>query len=156
MPRKSFSSKREIMPDPKYGDLIVQQFINKIMKAGKKSTAEGIVYSAMERLAEGKEEGPVGAFKKALESARPLVMVKSTRIGGATYQVPTEISLEKSIAIAMRWIITVSRARSEKTMMAKLHAELDDAYHKRGTAFKKREDTHKMAEANKAFAHYKR
>lgn len=156
MPRKSFSTKREIMSDPRYGDLIVQRFINKVMKDGKKSIAEEIVYTAMDKLAQGKEEGPVAAFKKAVETTRPLVVVKSTRIGGATYQVPTEISLEKSIAIAMRWLITVSRARSEKTMVARLYAELDDAYHKRGAVYKKREDTHKMAEANKAFAHYKR
>jgi len=111
--------------------------------------------NAKEKVAEGKEDGPVEVFRKAIDSVRPLIMVKSTRIGGATYQVPSEITLDKSLAISMRWVISYARGRSEKGMVEKLAAEVEDAFNKRGNAFKKREDTHKMAEANKAFAHFK-
>jgi len=155
MPRKKFVSKRVFNGDSKYGDVLLEKFINKIMWDGKKSIAEEIVYGAIEKVAEGKDETPVSVIKKAVENVRPLVMVKSTRIGGATYQVPTEITLDKSLSISMRWLVGVSRARSEKGMSARLAAELEDAFNKRGVAFKKREDTHKMAEANKAFAHFK-
>jgi small subunit ribosomal protein S7 len=155
MPRRKCVSKREVSPDPKYGDVLLQKFINKIMLQGKKSTAETIVYNAIEAAAKGKKESPVDIFKVALENIRPQVMVKSTRIGGATYQVPTEISLENSQAIGMKWMITFSRKRSEKGMAFKLAGEIDEAFNKRGNSFKRKEDTHKMAEANKAFAHFK-
>ena len=155
MPRKKCVSKREVNPDPKFGDVLIQKFINKIMLQGKKSTAEKIVYDAMEAASKGKKENPVDVFKFALDNVRPQVMVKSTRIGGATYQVPTEISLENSQAIGMKWLITFSRNRSEKGMALKLAGEIDEAFNKRGNSFKRKEDTHKMAEANKAFAHFK-
>lgn len=122
---------------------------------GKKSVAEKVVYGALEKVASGKDASPVEIFKTVIENVRPQVMVKSTRIGGATYQVPTEVTHDKSVAIAMRWIINYARSRSEKGMVEKLAAELEDGFNKRGNTFKKKEDTHKMAEANKAFAHYK-
>ncbi|MBR6421146.1 30S ribosomal protein S7 [bacterium] len=155
MPRRKCVSKREVPADPKYGDVLLQKFINKIMLRGKKSVAETIVYDAIEAAAQNKKENPVDIFKAALDNVRPQVMVKSTRIGGATYQVPTEISLENSQAIGMKWMIMFSRKRSEKGMAAKLAGEIDDAFNKRGNSFKRKEDTHKMAEANKAFAHFK-
>ncbi len=155
MPRKAFVTRREILPDPKYGEVLIQKFINKVMWEGKKSVAERIVYDAIEKAAKGKSDGPVEMFRRALENVRPKVMVKSTRIGGANYQVPTEVTLEKSQSIGMKWIISAARARSEKGMTERLAAELDDAYNKRGNAFKKMDETHKMAEANKAFAHFK-
>jgi small subunit ribosomal protein S7 len=122
---------------------------------GQKSVAEEIVYTAVEKAAKGKSDGPVDLFRRALENIRPRVMVKSTRMGGANYQVPTEVTIEKSQAIGMKWIITAARGRSEKGMAERLAAELDDAYNKRGNAYKKMDETHKMAEANKAFAHFK-
>ncbi len=155
MPRKKNIAKREISPDPKYGEVLIQKFINKIMWDGEKSVAEAIVYGAIERVSKGKDDSPVDVFRRALENIRPLVMVKSTRIGGANYQVPTEITLENSQAIGMRWIIGSARNRSEKGMVEKLAAELEDAFGKKGNAYKKRDETHKMAEANKAFAHFK-
>lgn len=155
MPRRKCVAKREVSVDPKYGDVLLQKFINKIMLQGKKSVAETIVYSAIEAAAQGKKEGPVEVFKLALDNIRPQVMVKSTRLGGATYQVPTEVSLENSQAIGMKWIITFSRKRAEKGMAQKLAAELDDAFNKRGNSFKRKEETLRMAEANKAFAHFK-
>ncbi|HNZ53944.1 MAG TPA: 30S ribosomal protein S7 [bacterium] len=155
MPRRKCVSKREVSADPKYGDVLLQKFINKIMLKGKKSTVETIVYNAIEIAAKGKKDSPVDVFKIALENIRPQVMVKSTRIGGATYQVPTEISLENSQAIGMKWMITFSRKRSEKGMALKLAGEIDEAFNKRGNSFKRKDDTHKMAEANKAFAHFK-
>lgn len=155
MPRRKIVAKREINPDPKYGEVLLQKFINKVMWDGEKSVAETIVYGAVEKAAHGKTDSPADVFKKALDNIRPQVMVKSTRIGGATYQVPTEVTLENSQAIGMRWLITYARARSEKGMVDKLSAELDDAYNKRGNAFKKKDETHKMADANKAFAHFK-
>jgi len=155
MPRRKCIAKRQIMPDPKFGDVLLQKFINKVMLDGKKSVAQKIVYSALEEIAKGKKDGPVDLFKTALDNIRPQVMVKSTRVGGATYQVPIEVTLENSQTIAMKWLITFTRKRSEKGMGRKLAAELDDALNKRGNSFKRREDTHKMAEANKAFAHFK-
>jgi small subunit ribosomal protein S7 len=155
MPRRKCVSKREVSADPKYGDVLIQKFINKVMIKGKKSIAEKVVYDAIESAAKGKRENPVEIFKIALENIRPQVMVKSTRIGGATYQVPTEISLENSQTIGMKWMITFSRKRSEKGMAFKLAGEIDEAFNKRGNSFKRKEDTHKMAEANKAFAHFK-
>ncbi len=155
MPRKAFIARREILPDPRYGEVLIQKFINKVMWDGKKSLAERIVYAALEKAAKGKSDAPVEVFRRALENVRPKVMVKSTRIGGANYQVPTEVTLEKSQSIGMKWLITAARGRSEKGMTERLAAELDDAYNKRGNAFKKMDETHKMAEANKAFAHFK-
>jgi len=125
------------------------------MWEGEKSVAENIVYKALDQAAKGKNDGPVEMFRRALENIRPKVMVKSTRIGGANYQVPTEVTLEKSQSIGMKWILTAARSRSEKGMVERLAAELDDAFNKRGNAFKKMDETHKMAEANKAFAHFK-
>jgi small subunit ribosomal protein S7 len=155
MPRKKCVDKREISPDPKHGDVLLQKFINKVMLQGKKSTAEKLVYDALETASKGKEGTPVDVFKTALDNVRPRVMVKSTRIGGATYQVPTEVTLNNSQAIGMKWLITFARKRSEKGTALKLAGEIDDAFNKRGNAFKRREDTFKMAEANKAFAHFK-
>ena len=155
MPRKKFIAKRDLKPDPRFNDVLIQKFINKLMWDGKKIVAENIFYSAIDTVCKDKKEDPADIFKKALDNVRPLVLVKSTRIGGATYQVPTEISLDKSQAIAMKWLITFARNRSEKGMPIKLAAEIDDAFNKRGNTFKKREDTHKMADANKAFAHFK-
>lgn len=155
MPRRKCIAKRQILPDPKHGDVLLQKFINKMMFDGKKSVAQKIVYTALEELSKGKKDGPVDLFKTALDNIRPQVMVKSTRVGGATYQVPIEVTLENSQTIAMKWLITFTRKRSEKGMARKLAAELDEALNKRGNAFKRREDTHKMAEANKAFAHFK-
>ncbi|HNT28049.1 MAG TPA: 30S ribosomal protein S7 [bacterium] len=155
MPRKAFISRREILPDAKFGEVLIQKFINKVMWDGEKSVAEKIVYSSLDKAAKGKDGGPVEVFRRALENVRPKVMVKSTRMGGANYQVPTEVTLEKSQSIGMKWIITAARGRSEKGMVERLAAEFDDAYNKRGNAYKKMDETHKMAEANKAFAHFK-
>jgi len=155
MPRKAFISRREILPDSKYGEVLIQKFINKVMLKGEKTVAENIVYGALEKAAKGKSDGPVDMFRRALENIRPKVMVKSTRIGGANYQVPTEVTLEKSQSIGMKWILTAARNRSEKGIVERLASELDDAFNKRGNAFKKMDETHKMAEANKAFAHFK-
>lgn len=155
MPRKARATKREILPDPKYNDLLVAKFINKIMKNGKKSIAEKICYGAFEILHKKANDDPVKVFKKAVENAKPLVEVKSRRVGGATYQVPTEIPADRRVALAFTWIITFARSRSEKTMIEKLAGELLDAFNNKGNTIKKRDDTHKMAEANKAFAHFR-
>lgn len=155
MPRKGKVEKREILPDPKYNDLLVAKFINKIMKSGKKSIAEKICYGAFEILHKKLNDDPVKIFKKAVENAKPLIEVKSRRVGGATYQVPTEVPPERRVSLALTWIISFARARSEKTMVEKLAAEILDAYNNKGSTIKKRDDTHKMAEANKAFAHFK-
>jgi len=155
MPRRKCIAKRQIMPDPKFGDVLLQKFINKVMLDGKKSVAQKIVYSALEEIAKGKKDGPVDLFKTALDNIRPQVMVKSTRVGGATYQVPVEVRPERRNALAIRWIISFAKARSGRTMPEKLAAELLDAYNERGGSVKKRDDTHRMAEANKAFAHYR-
>jgi small subunit ribosomal protein S7 len=155
MSRRHKAEKRVINPDPKFGDLIVSKFMNNLMVEGKKSVAEGIVYGALETVqAKGKSD-PVEMFHKALENVAPAIEVRSRRVGGATYQVPVEVRMERRQALAIRWIITAARNRNEKTMVERLSGELLDAANNRGTAVKKREDTHKMAEANRAFSHYR-
>lgn len=156
MPRIREVAKRKVLPDPKYGDRIVAKFMNTVMMSGKKSTAEKIVYSAFDLIGEkGTGEQPLNLFKKALEGVKPLVEVKSRRVGGATYQVPIEVKADRRTALAMRWLIQAARSRSERTFAERLAGEILDASNGRGAAVKKREDTHKMAEANKAFAHYR-
>ncbi|NCQ59177.1 MAG: 30S ribosomal protein S7 [Myxococcales bacterium] len=155
MSRRHVAEKRQILPDPKYRDLQVAKFTNTIMQGGKKSTAEQIVYGAFEIIAERYKEEPLDTFKKALEMVRPRVEVKSRRVGGATYQVPVEVRNDRRTSLAMRWIVSYSRKRGEKSMIERLAAELSEAAQGRGSAVKKRDDTHKMAEANKAFAHYR-
>jgi len=155
MSRRHSAEKREILPDAKFGDRIVSKFMNNLMYDGKKSVAEGIVYGAFERV-EGKLKWlPVEVFHEALDNIKPSVEVRSRRVGGATYQVPVEVRPERREALALRWLIIASRKRNENTMEERLAAELIDAVNNRGTAVKKREDTHKMAEANKAFSHYR-
>ena len=153
MPRKRRAVVRVVLPDPKYNDIIVTKFMNCVMKRGKKAIAEKIVYGAFEIIAERTKADPLEVFKTALENVRPLVKVMSRRVGGSNYQIPTEVNDKNGRAIAFRWIISYARARSEKTMRDKLAGELMAAYKKEGNSIKKREDTHKMAEANKAFAH---
>ena len=155
MPRRREVPKRIILPDPKFGDLLVAKFINGVMSGGKKSTAEQIVYGAFELVTERSGANPVETFKSAMENVRPLVEVKSRRVGGSTYQVPVEVIPSRRTAMAIRWIITYARQRSEKTMRERLAGEFMDAAAGRGAAMKKKEDTHRMAEANKAFAHYR-
>ena len=153
--RRRRPEKRSILPDPVYNDLIVAKFINNLMLDGKKSLAEKIVYESIELLSKKKKIDGLDGFKKALQNVAPVLEVKSKRIGGATYQVPREISKNRSMALAMRWIIEASRKRGEKGMKLRLAGEVLDAVQSRGTAFKKKEDTHRMAEANKAFAHFR-
>ncbi|MEE8482164.1 MAG: 30S ribosomal protein S7 [Acidiferrobacterales bacterium] len=155
MPRRREVPKRHILPDPKYGNVTLAKFINVIMYGGKKSVAESIVYGALETMAERSKKDPVELFQTALENIKPDVEVKSRRVGGATYQVPVEVRASRQAALAMRWIIAAARSRGGKSMGIKLADELMDAAEKRGTAYKKREDTHRMAEANKAFAHFR-
>ena len=155
MPRRREVPKRVIIPDPRYGSQKLARFINKLMLKGKKSTAERIMYGAMDIIADRTSEDPLKLFEKALDNARPMIEVKSRRVGGSTYQVPVEIRPERRQALAMRWLINYSRARGEKTMAERLAFELMDAASGRGTTVKKKEDTHRMAEANKAFAHYR-
>ena len=155
MPRRRVVAKREILPDPLYNSQLVTKFINSVMSQGKKSTAEGILYGALNKVAEKTQDDPMKAFKKAIENVKPALEVKSRRVGGSTYQVPVEVRPERRVALAMRWLVTYSRGRGEKTMRERLAAELVDAAQNRGNAVKKRDDTHKMAEANKAFAHYR-
>lgn len=155
MPRRRVVAKREILPDTKYGDLIIAKFINVIMYGGKKSVAERIVYGALDVIAERTKQDALEVFRKAMENVRPLVEVKSRRVGGSTYQVPVEIRADRRNALAIRWIMSYARGRSEKSMEEKLAAELLDAFNNRGASVKKRDDTHRMAEANKAFSHYK-
>ncbi len=155
MPRKRVVAKRKITPDAKQNSVLVAKFINNLMKQGKKSTAQAILYGAFDIIAEKGNDDPLGIFQSALENVRPAVEVKSRRVGGSTYQVPTEVRPARRQALSMRWIINFARARGEKTMASKLAAELLDAANKRGAAVKKKEDTHRMAEANKAFAHYR-
>lgn len=155
MPRRRVAGKREVLPDPIYNSVIVTKFINGLMWEGKKTVAEEIFYGAMERLAEKTGEEPLKVFKKALESISPTLEVKSRRIGGATYQVPIEVSRDRRNTLAIRWIVGNARKRGEKTMRDRLVGELLDATNNRGGAVKKREDVHRMAEANKAFAHYR-
>ena len=155
MSRRRRVQKREINPDPKFSDLVVSKFMNAVMRDGKKSTAETIVYGALDKMQERAKAEPLGLFKQALDNVMPAVEVRSRRVGGATYQVPVEVRTERRQALAIRWIITAARARNENTMVDRLSAELLDAANNRGTAVKKREDTHKMAEANRAFSHYR-
>ncbi|HET7753748.1 MAG TPA: 30S ribosomal protein S7 [Anaeromyxobacteraceae bacterium] len=155
MPRRREIEKRKILPDPKFQDRLVAKFVNDLMRMGKKSTAERIIYGALDQVESKLKDDPLKVFKKALENVKPVVEVKSRRVGGATYQVPVEVRQDRRIALAMRWLIDYSRARGEKTMREKLAGEIIDAANNRGNAVKKREDTHKMAEANKAFAHYR-
>jgi len=155
MPRRREVPKRDIQPDPKYNSRMLAKFINGLMRRGKKSTAERIIYHALETIDSKTDESPIKVFERALENVKPLVEVKSRRVGGSTYQVPVEIRNERRTALSIRWIITFAKARGEKSMQAKLAAELLDAANNRGGAIKKREDTHRMAEANKAFAHYR-
>ena len=155
MPRRRVVAKREILPDPKYGNQTVAKFINHVMVSGKKSVAERIVYGALTRIEERDRREPVETFEKALEAVAPVVEVKSRRVGGATYQVPVEVRPSRRQALAMRWLVDSARARSEKSMAARLAGELVDAAEGRGTAVRKREETHRMAEANRAFSHYR-
>lgn len=155
MPRKREVVRREIPPDPKYGDVLVAKFINGIMRRGKKTLAASILYEALEIVRKKTGEDPLPIFHKAVDNVRPLIEVKSRRVGGATYQVPVEVPPHRRTSLAIRWLIAHAKARSEKGMIAKLAGELLDAYNNRGGAVKKREDTHRMAEANKAFAHYR-
>jgi small subunit ribosomal protein S7 len=155
MPRRREVAKRVILPDPKYHDRLLAKFINAVMLDGKKSTAESIVYGAFDLMQQRSNEEPLEMFKKALENVRPVVEVKSRRVGGSTYQVPVEVRQDRRNALAIRWIVSYARGRGEKTMEERLAAEFLDAANNRGAAVKKREDTHRMAEANKAFAHYR-
>ena len=154
MSRRHAAEKREILPDPKYGDLVVSKFMNCIMLDGKKSAAESIVYGAFDTIAQ-KAGDPVKVFHDALENVKPAIEVRSRRVGGATYQVPVEVRSDRRQTLAIRWIIESTRARNENTMVQRLSGELLDAANNRGNAVKKREDTHRMAEANKAFSHYR-
>ena len=156
MSRRRRAEKREVLPDPKFGDLIVTKFMNGIMYEGKKAVAESIVYGAMDILeAKRRDQGPLETFHAALDNVAPSVEVRSRRVGGATYQVPVEVRPERRRALAIRWLVSAARNRGENTMTDKLAAELLDASNNRGSAVKKREDTHKMAEANLAFSHYR-
>ena len=155
MSRRHSADKREINPDPKFGDLVVTKFMNAVMYAGKKSVAESIVYGALDQIQAKTKQEPVVVFKQALDNVAPHVEVRSRRVGGATYQVPVDVRPERRQALAIRWLITAARNRNESTMVDRLSGELMDAANNRGTAVKKREDTHKMAEANRAFAHYR-
>ena len=155
MPRRREVPKRQILPDPKFGSETLAKFVNILMLDGKKSTAEKITYGALDLIAERTNDDPLEVFENALENVRPTVEVKSRRVGGATYQVPVEVRPNRRTALAMRWLVEASRKRGEKSMGVRLAGELIDAARNRGTAVKKREDTHRMAEANKAFAHYR-
>jgi len=155
MPRKGPAPKREVLPDPKYGSRVVTKFINRLMLDGKKSIAEKIFYKAVEELGEKVGEDPIKAFERVVENAKPQMEVKSRRVGGATYQVPMEVRPVRQEALALRWLVTYSRSRGEKGMSARLASEFVDAFNGRGGAIKKKDDTHRMAEANKAFAHYR-
>jgi small subunit ribosomal protein S7 len=155
MSRRHSAERREILPDAKFGDKVVTKFMNNLMHAGKKSVAEGIVYGAFERVESRLRRAPVEVFHEALDNVKPSLEVRSRRVGGATYQVPVEVRPERREALAIRWLIKASRARNEHTMEERLAGELLDAANMRGAAVKKREDTHKMADANKAFSHYR-
>jgi small subunit ribosomal protein S7 len=155
MSRRHRAERREVNPDPKYNDLIVSKFMNSIMKQGKKSVAERIVYGALDTMQAKAKANPIQLFHQALENVMPAVEVRSRRVGGATYQVPVEVRNERRQALAIRWLIAAARSRNENTMEERLSGELLDAANNRGTAVKKREDTHKMAEANRAFSHYR-
>ncbi len=155
MSRRRAAEKRDILPDPKFGDVVVGKFMNSLMLAGKKSTAETILYGAFDRIEQRMGQDPVKVFHEAIDNVKPTIEVRSRRVGGATYQVPIEVRVSRRQALAIRWLIGVSRKRGEKTMTERLAGELMDAANHRGAAVKKREDTHRMAEANKAFSHYR-
>ena len=155
MPRRREVPKREVIPDPKYGDKTISKFVCKLMMGGKKSTAEKILYEAFDIIEERVKEDPLKTFKKAIDNVKPQVEVKARRVGGATYQVPVEVRPERRTALGMKWLISYSRARSEKTMRERLAGELLDAASSRGGAYKRKDEMHKMADANRAFAHYR-
>jgi small subunit ribosomal protein S7 len=155
MPRRRVVAKREVLPDPKYGNVTLAKFMNHVMISGKKSIAESIIYGAMELVKTKMNRDPLEVFNEALENIAPLVEVKSRRVGGATYQVPVEVRASRRTALAMRWLVDYSRKRGEKSMPQRLAGELMDAAQGKGAAVKKREDVHRMAEANKAFSHYR-
>ncbi|USI71842.1 30S ribosomal protein S7 [Sphingomonas morindae] len=155
MSRRRRPEKREILPDPKFGDVVLSKFMNSVMLDGKKSVAENIIYSALDTIEARAKRDPLQVFHDALNNVRPGIEVRSRRVGGATYQVPVEVRPERAQALAIRWVISAARGRSEHTMDARLSAELMDAANNRGNAVKKREDTHRMAEANRAFSHYR-
>ncbi|WP_034998874.1 30S ribosomal protein S7 [Beijerinckia mobilis] len=155
MSRRHSAEKREIIPDAKYGDIILTKFMNSIMYDGKKSIAEAIVYGAFDIIEQKAHNDPIAVFRQALDNVAPSIEVRSRRVGGATYQVPVEVRTERRQALAIRWIISAARGRNDKTMVDRLSAELLDASNNRGNAVKKREDTHRMAEANRAFSHYR-
>ena len=155
MSRRRVSAKRQILPDPKFGSQTLAKFVNVIMYDGKKSIAESIVYGALDMMSERSKQDPMELFEQALDNIRPVVEVKSRRVGGATYQVPIEVRPTRRTALAMRWLVDAARVRSEKSMGQRLAGELLDAAERRGNAYKKREDVHRMAEANKAFSHYR-
>jgi small subunit ribosomal protein S7 len=155
MPRKGNIVKREVLPDPLYNSTLVSKFVNCIMWSGKKSTADSLVYDAFKIIQQKTGEDPLKIFKKAVENVKPVLEVKTRRVGGANYQVPVEVNANRRTSLSIRWLISYSRARKEKSMEEKIAAELLDAANSRGSAIKKREDVHKMAEANKAFAHYR-
>ena len=155
MPRRREVPKRETLPDPIFGSTLISKFVNCMMLQGRKSTAEGVFYGCLEVVKDRAKEDPVKIFKKAMDNVKPVLEVKSRRVGGATYQVPIEVSQERRTSLAIRWIIINARNRGEKTMRERLAAEILDAANNRGGAIKKKEDTHRMAEANKAFAHYR-
>jgi small subunit ribosomal protein S7 len=153
--RRRRPEKREILPDPKFGDQVLTKFMNKVMRDGKKSIAEKIVYGALDNIEQKMKKSPLEVFHKALDNVKPEMEVRSRRVGGATYQVPMDVRPERAQALAIRWLVDYARKRNEKTMTARLTGELLDASEERGNAIKKREDTHKMAEANRAFAHFR-
>ena len=155
MYRRRAADKREVLPDAKFGDLVISKFMNTLMERGKKSVAERVVYGALDEVQTKLKQDPVPAFHEALENVKPAVEVRSRRVGGATYQVPVEVRTSRRQALGIRWIISAARERNEKTMTERLSAELLDASNNRGNAVKKREDTHRMAEANRAFSHYR-
>ena len=155
MSRRHRAEKREIIPDPKFGDTVISKFMNSVMYDGKKSEAEAIVYGALDTIEQKVRQDPVVIFHQALDNVMPQLEVRSRRVGGATYQVPVEVRVDRRQALAIRWLITAARARNERTMIERLSGELMDASNNRGNAVKKREDTHKMAEANRAFSHYR-
>jgi small subunit ribosomal protein S7 len=155
MPRRRVAAKREILPDPKFGSQILAKFINHVMVDGKKSTAERIVYGALDKIAEKSKKNPIEIFERSLDNLRPMVEVKSRRVGGATYQVPVEVRPTRRTALAMRWLVESARGRGEKSMPLRLAGEILDSVEGKGAAIKKREDVHRMAEANKAFSHYR-
>jgi small subunit ribosomal protein S7 len=155
MSRRRRADKREIVPDAKYGDLVLAKFMNSLMYDGKKSAAEGIIYGAFDTIQQKTKQDPIQIFHEALRNVSPAIEVKSRRVGGATYQVPVEVRTDRARALAIRWLITAARGRNEQTMTGRLSGELMDAANNRGSAVKKREDTHKMADANRAFSHYR-